>query len=435
MSCTCRTLNNAFLARLYSHVVIKVPIRWSRLTSLEDLISSAGSGFNFVTSICVTVQQQPSIDDAQESEDGRTAQEIAEERDLGFCLPHVAASKALNALIRLLLMRIPDNHLKHFECVYDSVDLLRQSLTIPDSWRHSCALETSTLALLSEHQGATLRGFSVTRYSEPQKVSGLLMGGLEGLVITDLNIEQECEWPSTLIAQNRSTLRNLQLGVLSKMARDYAISPRASQHGLPTSFSEWAKEALPTSEGERLPTLPLETLGLYGLNLEFVIGGALGLEIDFNGMTALRLESCSGLEQAFALLRGGGGAYKPKLGSLKPFFLRHEDGSQAFAQHLIIFLTSFAGLIHLSILLDKRSKAVNDESVLNVHGKTLQTLIWDERTGPRTDTKTDTALSRKGRLKRVSMKCPNLTSLGLSLDWSRVTEPCDGTYLAVCRIH
>lgn len=114
LSRTCKTLNNAFLAKLYSHVVIRVPIRWSRLVSLENLVSSTGSGLKFITSIRVIAQQQPLNNETQESEDGRTAQEIAEERDLFFCLPSSSASKALNGIIRLLLMRIPDNRLKGF---------------------------------------------------------------------------------------------------------------------------------------------------------------------------------------------------------------------------------------------------------------------------------------------------------------------------------
>ena len=117
VSRTCKTLNNGFLAKLYSRVVIRVPIRWSRLVSLENLVSSAGSGLKFTTTILITAQQHQSKGETLESEDDSTAQEIAEERDLVFCLPSSSSSKALNGMIRLLLMRIPDNHLKIFKCV------------------------------------------------------------------------------------------------------------------------------------------------------------------------------------------------------------------------------------------------------------------------------------------------------------------------------
>lgn len=124
MSQTCKTFNNAFLAKLYSLVIIRVPIRWSRLKSLEDLISSAGSGLKFTTRICIIAQQQLSKDHALEFEDSRTAQEIADEKDLFFCLPQISASKALNVLIRLLLIRIPNNHLNLFECVFENTSFL-----------------------------------------------------------------------------------------------------------------------------------------------------------------------------------------------------------------------------------------------------------------------------------------------------------------------
>ena len=118
---TCKALNNALLAKLYSLVVLRVPIRWSRLISLENLVSSSGSGLKFTKSILIATQQQPSKGETLESEDSRTAEEIAEERDLLFCLPSSSASKALNIMIRLLLMRIPDNHLKLFKCVYTAL--------------------------------------------------------------------------------------------------------------------------------------------------------------------------------------------------------------------------------------------------------------------------------------------------------------------------
>ncbi len=98
-------------------MVIKVPIRWSRLVSLENLNCSAG--LKSTTSIRIIAQQQPLDDDILDSEDGRTAQEIEEEKIKMFCLPQISASKALNVMIRLLIMRVPKNHLKFFQCVMD----------------------------------------------------------------------------------------------------------------------------------------------------------------------------------------------------------------------------------------------------------------------------------------------------------------------------
>lgn len=284
-------------------------------------------------------------------------------------------------------------------------------------------LEAGTLTLLFKHQGATLRLFGITRHSEPRNVSDLLINGLQCLFIKDLNIEQSCEWPCKLIVQNRETLQHLRLGVLTTVAQDYAIHPRPGQHTLPGSFSEMAKEALPASEREAMPKLSLKTLGLYGLNLENIVGGAIGLEIDFNSLTTLRLGSCSGLNQAFARLMGDNGSQNASSLKLMTFVVRYENGDQAFAQHLTAFLTSFAGLRHLVVLLDGQSQTMRKEPILEMHGKTLQSLVWEERTRPRKDAKKETSLSLKNStLGLISMKCRSLRVLGLAMRWDEIIK-------------
>ena len=44
-------------------------------------------------------------------EDDRTVQVIREEKIMRFCLPQISASKRLNLMIRLLLMRLPQSQL------------------------------------------------------------------------------------------------------------------------------------------------------------------------------------------------------------------------------------------------------------------------------------------------------------------------------------
>lgn len=245
------------------------------------------------------------------------------------------------------------------------------------------------------------------------------MGGLQHLVITDLNIEQGCEWPARLIVQSLDTIQHLHLGVLSTIAQEY-VHGRLSQHDLPGSFAEMTKKALPASARENKRMLSLETLGLYGLNFENVIGEALGFEIDFASMTSLRLESCSGLYEAFGFFMGYY-VQSARLCSfkLKTFFVRHEAGGPGFAQLLTDFLTSFTGLEHLGLLLEGQSNAMSKAPILEMHGKTLKTLVWDERTKARKDTKKDTSSKRlkDNNLGLISLKCPNLRALGLALGW------------------
>lgn len=155
------------------------------------------------------------------------------------------------------------------------------------------------------------------------------------------------------------------------------------------------------------------------MDVRTVVAGALGLEIDFTSLTALRLESCSGLDEVMADFVGK----DPQRATpfrLTSLFVRHELGSEAFAQHLTAFLTSFAGLPHLSLLLEGHGRAVRKAPILEMHGKTLHTLVWDERERSRKDTKTDTALvPNDNSLGIVPQYCPNLTALSLSITWGR----------------
>ncbi|KAM0798656.1 hypothetical protein BDR22DRAFT_858375 [Usnea florida] len=397
VSRTCKALKDAFLASLYENVVIRAPIQWSRLVSLENLISSAGSGLKFTTSIYITTQQQPSKNNTQENEnDSTTLEDLAG----SSCLPQASASKTLNVLVRLLLGRIPDNQLKCFD------------------YRHKCSLELSTLALLFSHQSNKLRAFNITRYPEPQNVPSLLLEGLRYLSITDLNIDQKCEWPSRLIMHNRNTLKHLSLGISSTIAQ-CPIHDRW-KHRLPTSFAETTHGSSPASESAT-EILSLEKLALIGLNLEDVIGGELKFKIDFKVLTGLKMESCSNLNKAFTALIGKDNSTLSEL-KLTSFLLRHEGGDPAFAQNLTLFLTSFTGLKHLSLLIEGQTQAMSKGPILEMHGKTLRTLVWDERSGPRKMTKSDTALFLNDNgLSLISQKCPNLYALGLCVRWG----PCN----------
>ena len=289
-------------------------------------------------------------------------------------------------------------------------------MTILNSWRHGCELEAGTLALLLRHHRP--RGLHVARYAEPQAVSGLVVEGLRRLILTDVNVEKRCEWPYQLIVRNRNSLRELHLGAMAYGAYHYAVSCRSARQGL-TFTRKKGKEAVFGSQGQMVRLPSLESLGLCGLDVGTVVAGALGLEIDFAGLTALRLESCSGLNGVLADIVGRDTQRATPL-RLTSFVLRHERANEAFTQHLTAFLTSFAGLRHLVLLVEGHPRAMCKAPILETHGKTLQTLVWDERKGPRLDTRSDTALvPNDNSLHGISQHCPNLTALGLSIKWGR----------------
>lgn len=108
------------LPKLYNQVSIKVPQRWSRLPSLEGLLGSTGDGLKYTTELFIETQQDPLQDNQQGPQDSRPRHEILAESKLQFYLPQCSASNALNALIRLLIVKLAQDQLTDFVYVYHS---------------------------------------------------------------------------------------------------------------------------------------------------------------------------------------------------------------------------------------------------------------------------------------------------------------------------
>lgn len=194
------------------------------------------------------------------------------------------------------------------------------------------------------------------------------------------------------------------------------------------------KDIVPArNQSELLIHLYLESLHLYGLEVGKVISGEMALDIDFNNITQLRLESCPGLGQAFPLLMDQADS---SLGALEDLFIRVEDSDAMFYGSLESFLTSVRGLINLRVLIDKAVSTQYLEPILKVHGKTLTTLVWEERCGPRTHLCACTSLlsTRLGNLKVISRYCPSLMTLAIPLDWEAISSP-DRYHGMVTRYH
>lgn len=131
ISClTCKTIKAIVLPKLYKEVSIIVPQRWSRLSSLEGLLGSSGDGLKYTTDLMIQTQQDPLRNDQKGSEDIRPEAEILEERTLKFCLPQSSASNALNAFVRLLLVKLPQNKLFSFRHVISHPTRLKYRLPV-----------------------------------------------------------------------------------------------------------------------------------------------------------------------------------------------------------------------------------------------------------------------------------------------------------------
>ena len=227
-----------------------------------------------------------------------------------------------------------------------------------------------------------------------------------------------CEWAARMIVENADTLDHLNLGSYVGIARDFAVrrAPRHDEMG--TSLATAVKGALSESGQEPLIRLSLESLYLCGLDLGGLIRGEMALDIRFSNIFELRLESCPGLSQAFSLLMGQGGSSKLNLSALQDLFIRLEDPDPNFSASLESFLTHIRGLTHLQVLIDRALDLQDLKPILEVHGKTLRTLVWDERRRPRISL----FWSQFGNLRVVSKNCPSLQVLAIPLDWETIGD-------------
>ena len=161
---------------------------------------------------------------------------------------------------------------------------------------------------------------------------------------------------------------------------------------------------------------------LLGVDLFTICDCDGGSFLDFNTLKSLSLESCSGLS---TVLPGLPGAGSPKgMENLRSLTIRSEFPSDTLQGDLQTFMCSLNGLTSLFVMLDGiKNSTIELEKVLAVHGKTLQKLIWDTRTGCRTDARYDVSIipPSYSRLKLISRLCPKLVELGVTFDWQNIS--------------
>lgn len=358
--------------------------------------------------LSIEPQQDPLRDSQQGLEESPPYGEDLAEPERHFYLPQSSASNALNALIRLLIVKLPRDGLVHFQ------------------WDHCCELDASTLNLLFGRQAASLQIFSCNRYSSSCDSSGSVIEGIRRLSFEGMDFDRGgCKWAATMIVESAETLDYLALGFKTRIAQDFALKIHPPYDQMSTSFAADVQDVLSESDLEPLIHLSLKSLQLCGLDLGDLVRGKMALDIDFNNISELRLESCPGLIEAFSLLTGQGKSSKLALNALEDLFVRLENPDPNFSASLESFLTSVRGLTHLQVLIDKAPGPIDQdlEPILKYHGKTLKSLVWDERRGPRKHLDECTSLlsTKFGNLRVISRNCPFLTNLGIPLDWDTIS--------------
>ncbi|CAD6593210.1 MAG: hypothetical protein ASARMPREDX12_006936 [Alectoria sarmentosa] len=408
LCCTCKAWSEVVLPALYHTVELKVPLKFDRLPSLENLLASSSGRFKYTRCLRIVTKQYPLEDDVyenggnvpatdgEESEDDPTDEEgvvtdTEEEEDdvdgvFKIYLPNKWASSALNALIRVLIARLSPQQLHSF-----------------------------------------------SQYSGPWKKADLEkieMDGLKTFCIPDLDAHGD--WPFDLVAKNHKSLRHLQIGTESDLALEYANKghldkDETARSELTGTLAESMKRKFDSinESFSSNPPLRLESLSLIGLDVNVLATATVEPIIDFSSLGMLTLESCVGLEATFPLLMGSG-AGRPKAKSklrLHTFAIRNENNTDEFSKELETFLLSLEPLTNLHVLTEGTyAKAIDMRKVFEVHGKRLCSLICDDRDGPRLDLQGDTTLFAENHehVKLIAEHCTGLKALGISLDWKDI---------------
>lgn len=309
-------------------------------------------------------------------------------------------------------------------------------------WNHECSLATLTLAVLLNNHGASLHTLSFRSYTEQWKKSnlaGLAVDNSRTLNIAGLDVGGGT-WPYRLLAKNYRTLRHLQLSNEISMASAYSeqgtLGPLPVRKRDTEVLMAEMQEKFSHLDESYIPVLRLDSLSVCGFDLHAITQGFPDPLIDFSSLGKLVLESCAGLSEAFLLLTGSNISRRDAIGSLNlhTFILRHEGVYDIFPRELEKFLVSLRPLSTLHVMLEGETDGDILGKVLKIHGKSLLSLIWDERLRPRTDILEDTSdLLAFENLRIIGKNCTQLKALGVPLDWEGLSE-CDRSHSKVRRL-
>ena len=298
------------------------------------------------------------------------------------------------------------------------------------SWNHTCAIHPKTIKLLLVHQSQSLVNLQFDRYTSGLR--DINATNLSQLRLPCLDLGPCQDWPLRAITDNLVSLNHLALGFETMIAKAYANDEPQSDSVISDRTCELGDNMNNHFLSERpLPHAPLALnhLELIGLNLYRIINGSIGILFNVCPLKTLVIHSCSGISDAFTLLKVQDPILRHAAGlfgsfqNLKNLEFRYEISTPDHKSILETFVVSLPPLVSLQVLLDGCTQAHDLEPILKIHGKSLRTLVWDERSGRRLGTWEDTSIileagyNEEKNLETIARQCPNLVSLGLSLNW------------------
>ena len=258
-------------------------------------------------------------------------------------------------------------------------------------------------------------------------ISEVYLNPLRELHVCNLNGDRDFSiWVASLVAMGYDSLRYLHVGSENLAVRKYCdgemYNDSLPENGLASDLSETVAEAITDVAGCHTPLLVLESLRLTGLDAVALLHNPNEAFINFANLTSLVMESCCNVADLFpSLIAKNGGQGPGDDLRLRSLTIRQENCPPPYQSQLEMFLCSLRGLDSLFILLEGVSSATKILNILNVHAKTLQRLLWDERTTKRSSSTNDTSARRPSNkhLATIANRCPQLIELGVRINWSK----------------
>lgn len=282
-------------------------------------------------------------------------------------------------------------------------------------------LSNLTLTLLAERHGLSVADLRINNadleflQKEPQFIS------LTTLNINDIDLRDGPRCIASLLCHNCTSLKHLALGMERTQALEimdiWRYDTSDSLPGYPLHFRTCIEDLVHNNSGQLgIPRLKLQSLHLVAFNSSILVEILPLLNLD--NLQSLSLESCDEWADILPLPGTAISSNSTWTPRLQKFRLRREASNAMFQKHLKSFLSSFHGLVDLSVLLSGPGRILEPQCFIKNHGASLKTLVWDHRTGPREEfgiSTTDVDNERTNcTLSEISLGCPNLRELGIA---------------------
>lgn len=303
------------------------------------------------------------------------------------------------------------------------------------SWYHTTRISRNTVCFVAKQHSNSLKSLQI--YNNPRGLDFFQpnFSALDRLDACDLDPCHDAAWVAELMIRNKKSLSYLKLGsekatALSYMGRRGTIQGKGNLR-LTARLIKLVRIMLKGAFNEdgigngdvitQDPILAPKLLHLVDFDCPQIFEATTQPLFNFDSITSLCLESCSQFNTSFLELftqPQGCSIWEPRL---KTFRLRFESNVNV-QEALKAFFLAFTGLEHLSLLLEGSNISnLSPEWFIKNHGATLQTLVWDQRSGQRTFMSATTTLGLEKplgqgpTLSKISQGCPNLIELGLAM--------------------